>query len=228
MTPMRPRKVSSLHRRPSSVTLEKGTITRSFVRRLLGEVLKSDSDLNAFCLDHFPDIHFRFTNGMDRVAKTNLLLMHCELTRIIDELRRDHPEEVSEGAPNATAHETPRPPPTSGSKNIEPTLPQFGDRHDESRGPYREGFPSISGTWKTLTGHFVFEQTDNGLRYVEYNLCNMQCGQGTATLHGTSLTMMGTSGAYTIRGDLAWSGELIYGVVHAGAKQFPIELTRAD
>lgn len=52
------------------------------LRELVGRVLKSDSDLDAFCIDHFKDVHDRFTNGMDRVAKVNLLLLHADAGQI--------------------------------------------------------------------------------------------------------------------------------------------------
>ena len=48
--------------------------SRATVRRLLAELLATDSDLAAFCGDHFPEVAARFTNGLDRVAKVNLLL----------------------------------------------------------------------------------------------------------------------------------------------------------
>jgi hypothetical protein len=50
--------------------------TRASLRQLLGVVLRSDADLEAFCLDHFAGTHRRFSNGMDRVQKTSLLLLH--------------------------------------------------------------------------------------------------------------------------------------------------------
>ena len=50
-------------------------ITRSGVRRLLDDVLLSDADLDAFVLDHFPEVHKRWAGGMNRVQKVNLLLI---------------------------------------------------------------------------------------------------------------------------------------------------------
>lgn len=48
------------------------------LRELVARVLKSDSDLDAFCIDYFKDVHDRFTSGMDRVAKVNQLLSHAD------------------------------------------------------------------------------------------------------------------------------------------------------
>lgn len=50
------------------------SIDRHHVRRLLDEQLRADADLDAFCLDFFPDVHQRFTARMERTQKVNLLL----------------------------------------------------------------------------------------------------------------------------------------------------------
>lgn len=46
----------------------------SQLRNRLNEVLRTDADLDAFCLDFFRKVHGRFTKGMDRLQKVNLLL----------------------------------------------------------------------------------------------------------------------------------------------------------
>lgn len=48
--------------------------TPAEVRRILTSALVSDEHLNAFCLDHFPDIFRLFSAGQNRLAKENLLL----------------------------------------------------------------------------------------------------------------------------------------------------------
>ena len=57
------------------------------VRKLLRVLLKSDADLSAFCQDYFPDAHCRFTRGMDRLSKVNLLLELIEPAQVLDRLR---------------------------------------------------------------------------------------------------------------------------------------------
>lgn len=47
------------------------------IRRLLSELLRSDADLDAFCLDCFREIYQRFGNGMSRIQKENLLILHA-------------------------------------------------------------------------------------------------------------------------------------------------------
>lgn len=56
------------------------------VRDRMDRVLRTDSDLTAFCLDHFPSVHHRFPNQMDRVAKYNLLLELVDSVRVSAEL----------------------------------------------------------------------------------------------------------------------------------------------
>jgi WD40 repeat protein len=73
------------------VAAESPVLARHEVRKRLNEILRSDSDLDAFCLDFFEEVHARFSNSMDRVAKVNDLLLHASLERIIDALRKSHP-----------------------------------------------------------------------------------------------------------------------------------------
>ena len=60
------------------------------LRRLLAELLRSDPDFDAFCLDHFPDVHRRFASGMERTQKENLLLVHApSQAQIVEAFDRD-------------------------------------------------------------------------------------------------------------------------------------------
>ncbi len=75
------------------------------MRKLLNKVLKSDSDLEAFCLDYFPQVSGRFSTGMDRIQKTNILLQQSDLELIVDALRQHDPsafESVELAAPLAS------------------------------------------------------------------------------------------------------------------------------
>lgn len=65
------------------------------LRNLLDAVLRTDSDLNAFCLDYFPDVHRQFGGGMDRSAKYTLLLQTEEVSEILTHLRDAYPTQVS-------------------------------------------------------------------------------------------------------------------------------------
>jgi len=44
------------------------------VRALLRETIRTDTDLDTFCLDYFPEVHRKFTGTMDGLAKQNLLI----------------------------------------------------------------------------------------------------------------------------------------------------------
>ena len=48
--------------------------TDAQLRKHLGEVLRVDSDFDAFCHDCFPAVFRRYSSGMDRTTKTTLLL----------------------------------------------------------------------------------------------------------------------------------------------------------
>jgi hypothetical protein len=60
--------------------------TRSAVRKRIEAELRDDADFNAFCSDEFPDVHRRFSGGMNRVEKTTLLLLHARLEDIVARL----------------------------------------------------------------------------------------------------------------------------------------------
>lgn len=62
------------------------------LRQLLSKLLVTDADLEAFCLDHFRDVHARFSGSMDRVAKINLLIQYESAEKIAELLRRSDPE----------------------------------------------------------------------------------------------------------------------------------------
>ena len=58
------------------------------VRARIEQLLTSDPDFDAFCIDYFPLVYHRFTIGMERTTKNNLLLVHEKLDNIIEAL--DH------------------------------------------------------------------------------------------------------------------------------------------
>lgn len=57
------------------------------LRQQLQRKLRIDSDLMAFCLDHFPEVHRRFASGMDRTQKESLLLELVDMDAIAEALR---------------------------------------------------------------------------------------------------------------------------------------------
>ncbi len=66
--------------------------TTAALRKLLQEILRTDSELNAFCLDHFPSVYRQFTGGMDRTERVSLLLTVGESDEIVARLRSDYAE----------------------------------------------------------------------------------------------------------------------------------------
>lgn len=69
---------------------------RAALRSLLSNELLLDSDLDAFCLDYFPDVKARFSGGMDRGSKLNLLLETTAVDQIIARLRDRHRDAQSQ------------------------------------------------------------------------------------------------------------------------------------
>ncbi|MBL9008154.1 MAG: CHAT domain-containing protein [Myxococcales bacterium] len=62
----------------------------AWVRKVLAEVLRTDADLDAFCLDRMPDVASRFSRGMDRIEKTNLILRIEQPETVLRLLRDTH------------------------------------------------------------------------------------------------------------------------------------------
>jgi hypothetical protein len=54
------------------------TLSRSDLRKLLDELFVTDTDLTAFCVDHFADVARRFASGMEVKEKQSLLLVHAD------------------------------------------------------------------------------------------------------------------------------------------------------
>lgn len=64
------------------------TIDRHKVRASLDAELRTDEDLDAFCVDFFPEVYRRFSTGMQRPAKTSLLLTLFDAELVADKLRQ--------------------------------------------------------------------------------------------------------------------------------------------
>ena len=66
--------------------------TRASVRKMLNSILKNDADLEAFCIDYLPEVKARFSSGMDRVQKTNILLELIEVSEVLKILQVAYPQ----------------------------------------------------------------------------------------------------------------------------------------
>lgn len=77
------------------VSMGGSTIKPRDLRNLLDAVLRTDSDLNAFCLDYFPSAYRQFSGGMDRSSKYSLLLQKEDASEILTNLRDAYPKQVS-------------------------------------------------------------------------------------------------------------------------------------
>lgn len=53
------------------------------IRELISKVFRTDQDFDAFVLDNFTDVYRRFSLGMDRLQKENLLLQMIEAEELV-------------------------------------------------------------------------------------------------------------------------------------------------
>lgn len=63
------------------------SLKRADVRKQVDQVLRTDADLEAFCLDYFPCAFQRFGQGMERTEKVNLLFALVDLAEVVARLR---------------------------------------------------------------------------------------------------------------------------------------------
>jgi hypothetical protein len=75
-------------------SMHMSALTRHRMRELLDQVLRTDADFDAFCIDFFPDVQRRFGSGMLRTQKASLLLeVEHNLSSILDKLKQRHPDD---------------------------------------------------------------------------------------------------------------------------------------
>lgn len=87
---------------------------RHTARSWLEQELPTDAEFDAFVLDRYPVVYKRFSGGMDRVAKTNLLLLVIEPNAVLATLSQavNRPLSASDsGAVELSAEPEPRPQP---------------------------------------------------------------------------------------------------------------------
>lgn len=82
----------------SNLLMSGSTMKPRALRSLLDAVLRTDSDLNAFCLDYFPVTYRQFAAGMDRSAKYTLLLDKNDAPDVLNALRDAYPIEVGKNS----------------------------------------------------------------------------------------------------------------------------------
>lgn len=58
------------------------------LRKLINQILITDSTLEAFCVDHFPSVRQKFSDGMDRDRKINILFENSDINVVSDLLEK--------------------------------------------------------------------------------------------------------------------------------------------
>jgi hypothetical protein len=71
-------------------------IKQSFFRRkVMAELLRDQTMLDSFLIDHFPDVFRRHCEShMDRLTRENQLFLHVDLEEICSRLRQHHPDRL--------------------------------------------------------------------------------------------------------------------------------------
>lgn len=72
--------------------------TKMSIRKFIGVAFPTDSDFEALCLDHFHNVHSKFSSSMDRVAKLNLLLTVEPSELILARIKKYYPEKRTQYA----------------------------------------------------------------------------------------------------------------------------------
>lgn len=62
------------------------------LRKMIEERIRTDAELEAFCLDYFSQVHRRFGSGMDRLQKENFLLQAAPPDELRTALLTAYPE----------------------------------------------------------------------------------------------------------------------------------------
>lgn len=75
-----------MHKRPIGAPAHAPSCAE--LRRRIEQILRTDGELESFCLDHFPETQRLFAQGMDRQQKLNLLLSREDLQCLTETLNQ--------------------------------------------------------------------------------------------------------------------------------------------
>lgn len=75
----------------SALTRSRAVPTPALLRQTLAGLRLADSDLDALCIDYFPEVYRRFSVGQDAIAKHNILLWHADPAELARRLRERFP-----------------------------------------------------------------------------------------------------------------------------------------
>lgn len=75
-----------------------GLVTAPGLRDLMNQILLGDSELDAFVIDHFPQVQRLYAGSMDRIAKVNLLFERVSYDQIYANLCARYPDATANGA----------------------------------------------------------------------------------------------------------------------------------
>lgn len=99
-------------------------VSTAALRRAMDHAFRADVDFEAFCIDYFPAVFARFSRGMERVEKVNLLFSQADGAAILDNLCLHSPEagEIFEAESSTPEPAAPLPPAASPVEAVAPPL----------------------------------------------------------------------------------------------------------
>lgn len=107
-----------------------GLVTAPGLRDLMNQILMGDSELDAFVIDHFPQVQRLYAGSMDRIAKVNLLFERVSFDQIYASLCARYPNAASNGSTarhtsSNGIHAVPQPVPSKVAANGECAVRYF-------------------------------------------------------------------------------------------------------
>ena len=129
-------------------------ITRSQLRELLHNTLRTDSDFSAFVLDQFPEVYRSFSGSQDRTSRFNLLLESVDTEEILRALLLTEPSAATKlatlaASTNSTTATTAT---AAGSVNSNPA--------DLPAQPARPAVPAAQSASMKLPPKFILHLSD--------------------------------------------------------------------
>lgn len=150
---------------PATVTASRPTTAS--LRRVLDAVLISDTDLESFCLDYFPEVKRLFASGQNHDDRVNLLLERAPAAAVLEALGRHDPQRL-EAARALLLFESAATVDAGAGKlpwNVPPASPYFTGRDPEVAALQQALADEYAGGIQAVTGLGGIGKTQLVLEY---------------------------------------------------------------
>ena len=93
---------------------EPGKLSAFAVRKLIDELLRTDSDLQSFLIDEFRDVHLTLSDGMTRPARVSILFKKVGEQEVANRLQQRHPAQFAQALSMVSQPTSPEKIPSGG------------------------------------------------------------------------------------------------------------------